>query len=49
MDMKNSDAIVKGIEKVLDFLPDDLNEEQKQNVEVIKSLLNEIDGQPAKD
>ena len=47
--MKNNDAIVKGIEKVLSFLPYDLSKEQKQSVEEIKGLLSEIDNQSAKE
>lgn len=41
--MKEKDPIVKGIEKVLSFLPDDLSEEEKAKVEEIRELLNKIE------
>lgn len=47
--MKSKDNIVKGIEKVLSFLPEDLSDEQKQNVEEIKGLLSEIDNNSTKE
>lgn len=41
--MKDKDPIVRGIEKVLSFLPDDLNEDEKLKVSEIQELLNKIE------
>lgn len=41
--MSDKDSVVKGIEKVLSFLPKDLNEEQKAKVKEIEDLLEKIE------
>lgn len=41
--MGDRDPIVAGVEKVLSILPDNLTEEEKQKVDEIKGLLNNIE------
>jgi hypothetical protein len=41
--MTDRDPVVKGIEKVLSFLPKDLTEEQKAKVKEIEDLLEKIE------
>lgn len=41
--MNDKDPFVKGIEKVLSFLPEDLNGEQKNKVKEIEELLEKIE------
>ena len=46
--MKDKDPVVKGIEKILDLLPEDLNDAEKGKVEEIQELLGKIDSNSKK-
>ena len=41
--MKDKDPVVKGIEKILELLPDELNDTEKEKVTEIRELLQKID------
>jgi len=45
--MSYKDPIVNGIEKVLSFLPDKLTEEEKQKIDEIKEILDNIENKRA--
>ena len=46
--MTDKDPVVKGIEKILELLPDNLTEDEKAKVEEIQELLGKIDSSSKK-